>query len=246
MEEEKNYEFEQDGDSDLYVESGTVSRFISKAIGWMVIFLGVTALSAYIVSNTIIIKLVLHDSITFFILFAAKLGIVFYLSRNIHSLKPLTAKILTLTLSILFGVTLSSLFFVGIMDLVILALILTLVSFSIMAIYGYFTKNDLSSLSSILINGLMFLFIVGIAQIFIVKMDQFELLIASFGALLFMVYTAYDIQKIKKTAIRYGYMEDDELESYAIIGALELYLDFLNLFRYILRILILLSRKNKK
>ena len=132
--------------------------------------------------------------------------------------------------SVLTGITLSV---IG----VLYAFAGTVVLFTVLAIYGYVTKEDLSKYRSILIVGLISLLIMGVINIFL-QSDGLMWITSMLGVVVFIVFTAYDVNRIKNNVIAYALEEDTSiLDKIEIHGALALYLDFVNLFLYILRIL---------
>lgn len=146
-------------------------------------------------------------------------------------------KVMLLIYSILNGITLSVIGLVYHLDSIIFAFLGTVVLFAVLSVYGFVTKENLSKLSSILFSGLIALIVMGILNIFL-KSDTLMWVSSFLGVGIFMVFVAYDINRIKNNVIDYAINEDSTiLERIEIVGALELYLDFINLFIYILRIL---------
>ncbi len=164
----------------------------------------------------------------------------FILAMALSSLVYKANKIILLVMlyaySVLTGATLS---FVGLVYTplsVISILGATVVLFTVLSIYGYITKQDLTNLSSLLFGGLIALVIVGVINIFL-KNSMLDLMLSFAGVAIFIVYTAYDTNKIKNNIKALAYSGDTEiLDKVAIIGAFSLYLDFINLFIYLLRL----------
>ena len=146
-------------------------------------------------------------------------------------------KMIFLVYSVLTGITLSAIGAIYDPYAIITAFTGTIVLFTVLAIYGYVTKEDLSKYRSILIVGLIALIIMGGINLFI-QSDGLMWISSMLGVVVFIVFTAYDVNRIKNNVIAYALEEDASiLDKIEIHGALALYLDFVNLFLYILRIL---------
>ena len=146
-------------------------------------------------------------------------------------------KMIFLVYSVLTGITLSAIGAIYDPYVVIAAFTGTVVLFTVLAIYGYVTKEDLSRYRSILIVGGISLVIIGIINIFL-QSDRLMWISSMLGVAVFIVFIAYDVNRIKNNVIAYALEEDTSiLDKIEIHGALALYLDFVNLFLYILRIL---------
>jgi len=166
-------------------------------------------------------------------LIIVELGLVFVLSLAINKLNPAVATALFYAYAVLNGVTLSPIFFVYTSSSIALTFFVTSGVFLAMSIYGYTTKRDLTKLGSFLIMALIGLIICSIVNIFWAN-STMDWIISFAGVLIFIGLTAWDTQKIKEMA-----QETDEMNAgkLATIGALSLYLDFINLFLYLLRFL---------
>lgn len=237
MSRDNEMRFEYDEENNAYLESGTVSSFISQSLMWMAGGLFITGAVAFFTSRSEFMLSLIFSPL-FVVLIAVKFILVFGISSRISSMSTGSAKLLYITYAVLNGFIFSSLFFEDV-DLLITALGFTTLGFTVMSVYGYTTRSDLSKLRHILMAGLIFLIFALILQL-IFRMEEAEFIIGCIGALLFMAFVAYDIQKLKRIAKR---SSGADLNKYAVIGALELYLDFLNLFLYILRILKSNSKK---
>ena len=168
------------------------------------------------------------------VLLVAQLVVVMVLSARIHKIQVGTAYALFFAYSILTGVTFSAIFLAYDLGPVLLAFGMTGLYFGGMALYGHFARTDLSRIRPILTGGLICLIVFGVLSLFL-PMGAFERLMCLAGIGIFMGFTAYDTQKIKAFYNYYsGYPE--MLEKASIFSALELYLDFINLFLYLLRI----------
>ena len=164
----------------------------------------------------------------------APLALVFFLSFRIHSMSVSTAQTTFWGYAALLGVSLSSIFLVYTGASITQTFFITATTFGAMSLYGYTTKKDISSWGSFLFMGLIGLIIASIVNIFMAS-SALSFAISAIGVLVFTGLTAYDTQKIKES-----YYEGDDSDTAgrkAIIGALELYLDFVNLFLMLLRLL---------
>ena len=170
---------------------------------------------------------------TFWILFIAELGMVFTLSARIMRLSLPTATLLFIAYSAVNGVMLSAIFLVYTMQSITSAFFVTAATFGAMSLYGYFTKSSLDGLGKYLTMGLVGLIIAIAVNIFLHN-GILNLIISSVAVVLFTILTAYDTQKIK---IMLALQPDagEAAQRVALLGALSLYLDFINLFIYILQ-----------
>ena len=165
----------------------------------------------------------------YLIFWIIELVVVLVLSLKIRSLNPLTAKILFIAYSGLTGLTLSSIFILYDIMSIVYVFAITAGLFLIFGLIGYFTKMDLSRLGTYLIMALLGIIIASIINIF-VDSETFDLGLCIVGIVLFLVYIVYDVQMLKRNM--YGIDNEDNL---AIYSALQLYLDFINLFIRLLR-----------
>lgn len=209
------------------------NKIFSKVFMWMFIGLALTFITALYVSTQENIFYNIFSGSTYLLLIIAQIGAVIYLSARINKMSTETAKIVFIVYSILTGLTFSSIFIAFDMELIIYAFGITSLIFMIFSVIGYTTNIDLSKMSTYLFVGLIILILGSIMGSFI-NISSLDLYMIIFGILLFIGFIAYDIQKIKNMSRR---IENEE--KLAIYGALQLYLDFINLF---VRILSLLSR----
>lgn len=174
------------------------------------------------------------------ILVIAELAMVFSISLLINKMSSSLARVLFLAYSLLNGVTLSTIGYIYAPQVVIYAFTVTLVIFIVTAIYGYTTQEDLSSYRRFFTIALISLIILSIINIFM-KVGMLEWVITIAGVVIFTGLIAYDVNRIKFLSYQLADGDNDIIEKMGIIGALTLYLDFINLFIYILRIF---GRKN--
>lgn len=212
-----------------------ISSYTAKTFGWM--FLG--TLTTFAVAMAMILTGAIWTLFSIsampFILFAAEIGVVIYLSARISSMSVGMAKGLFFAYAILNGVVFSSIFVAYGLWSALLAFLSASLYFGIMAGFGYFTKTDLSGMRPILVSGLIFLVVVWVISMF-VGLGAFERIVCLIGVAVFLGFTAYDTQKIK--AYHAAFCNDPEMAKKAsIYSALQLYLDFINLFLYIIRII---------
>ena len=209
--------------------------FIGKVYRWMGVGLFLTAITAYFVaSSESMVNMLASNSILFFGLLIAEFGLVIYLSARIQKMSAETATAAFIIYSVLNGITLSLLLLVYTGASVASTFFTTALTFSAMSAYGYFTKRDLTTMGSYLQMGLIGLIIASVINIFWANGTMYWI-ISYVGVLLFVGLTAYDTQKIKKMETMVEGVQ--VTQKMAIMGALTLYLDFINLFLMLLRIL---------
>ena len=201
----------------------------SKIFMWMFIGLLVTFATGYFVSTNENMLISIFSSNLYFILIIAELAVVIFLSARLHKISETTAKISFILYSFLTGLTFSSVFVLYEITSILYVFLVSALVFGIFAVVGATTKIDLSKLGTILLMLLVGIIICSIINMFIGS-EGFDLVICIIGLVVFMLYVAYDMQKIKQLE---NYYEGDKL---AIIGALELYLDFINIFLRLLQL----------
>lgn len=204
------------------------NKIFSKVFFWMFIGLAITFGVGYYVSlNENMLYNVFSKYLWFFLI--AEFIVVIALSAGIRKMQPLTAKILFCVYSFLTGLTFSSIFVVYNITSIVFVFGITSLLFLIFALIGYYTKVDLSKLGVYLLMALLGVIICSIINIF-VGSETFDLGITIVCLLVFIAYIAYDIQIVKRNL----YLIENE-DNLAIYGALELYLDFINIFLRLLR-----------
>lgn len=210
--------------------------FINKVYAWMCLALTVTGFIAFRTAQSqTLLQLVFGNSIILIGLFIVELGIVFWMSKNIAKISSNMAIGLFLLYSALNGLTLSILLLVYTASSVASTFFITAGTFGLMSAYGYFTKKDLTSWGNLLFMALVGLIIASIVNIFWSNPTMYWI-ISYAGVLIFVGLTAYDTQKIKNMSLELD-AESEAGRKGAIMGALALYLDFINLFIILLRIL---------
>lgn len=205
------------------------NKIYSKVYLWLFIGLLVTFLTGIYTSTNVAALSAIFNNGFYWILVIVELGLAIFLSARIHKMSATTARISYLLYTFLTGLTLSSIFIVYKLDSIILVFGITAVLFLIFALIGKTTNLDLSKFGTYLLMMLLGIIICSIINIFLDN-TMFDLVISCISIVIFLGYIAYDVQKIKKLD---GFLTDDNL---AVIGAFELYLDFINIFIDLLRI----------
>jgi FtsH-binding integral membrane protein len=211
------------------------ATFINKVYAWMCLALTVTGFIAYRTAQSeALLGLVFGNSIILIGLIIFELGIVFWMSKNIATISSNMAIGLFMLYSALNGLTLSILLLVYTASSIASTFFITAGTFGAMSIYGYFTKKDLTSWGNLLFMALIGLIIASVINIFLASSTMYWIITYA-GVLIFVGLTAYDTQKIKNMSLQLD-AESEEGRKGAIMGALALYLDFINLFIMLLRI----------
>lgn len=209
---------------------------LKNVYSWMSFALVISGLTAMIVaSNPAILSVVFANNISVLLMFLVQFGLIWFISSRINSISSLTATILFIIYSILTGITLSSVFLVFTQESITSVFFISAGTFAAVSLYGYTTKKDLSSWRSFLFMGLIGIIIASIVNWFM-NSEMLYWIISYAGVLIFVGLTAYDTQKIKQMAYLYGNQGRETTQKIALIGAITLYLDFINLFLYLLRI----------
>ena len=206
-----------------------------KVYTWMALALAITGITAYgVATSPNLLTMIFGSKIAFFGIIIAELALVITLSARLHKLSLTTATLLFVLYSVLNGVTMASIFIVYTMSSIAKTFFICAATFGVMAVYGYTTKRDLSSIGKLLFMALIGLIIATLVNIF-VRSTGFDLIISYVGVLIFVGLTAWDTQKIK-VMLADAQAMDEGAQKIALIGALSLYLDFVNMFLYLLRI----------
>ena len=224
---------------------GGIEMFFQKVFGLMAAAVGVTALTTYIALNTDIIHSLVQFNVlghpvkltaTYYIIAFGALGLSLWAQFRAFSMKPSTAIILLFLYSILIGVSLTPLIFVSEPATILTALVLAIIMFACMALFGYKTVKNLSFLGTFLFMGMIGLILVGIISIFAGPFGVvFNQIICLFGVLIFALFTAYDMQSLKNAYYAVG--NGNQKNQLAVLGALHLYISFVAMFEYILSLL---------
>ncbi len=204
---------------------------------WMALGLLVTAsIALSVASNQSILNAIARNSGSVFIIFIAQIGLVFYLSMRIMRMRAQTAAICFVIYSALNGITMSLILLMYTGASVAATFFITAATFGAMALYGSSTKRNLSKMGSYLFMALIGIIIASIVNIFL-RSSGLYWIISFVGVLLFSGLTAYDTQVICRWSNEMGNASKEDFLRLSILGALKLYLDFINLFLFLLRFL---------
>jgi uncharacterized protein len=215
------------------VDSARVAAFLRGVYWWMFGGLAVTAVVAMAVaSSPAAVSTLVGNKILFFGLIIAELGLVVYLSARVSKLAPSTAGTLFLAYSALNGVTFALILLAYTGASVANAFFVTAGMFGALAVYGSVTKRDLTGMGRFMFMGLVGLVLAGVVSIFW-QNDAMQFVMGVVGVLVFSGLIAYDTQRLRSMALQ---VQGEQAGSYAVVGALSLYLDFINLFLSLLRL----------
>lgn len=223
--------YNNQGYMDMNLKTIASQEVVAKSFLFMVVALIITAVASFTTSPLIAYRMLTGNG--FFILLIAELAIVMVSNWAVSKNNAILAGILFATYSYLTGVTCSILFVAYTTASVTIIFLVTAAIFAIMAIFGLVTKKDLSSAGSILMMGLLGIVIVSFVNLFLLKSSMLDTIICGIGVLVFVGLTAYDTQKIKRLV---AVSNDGNVLTLALMGAFELYLDFINLFLKLLRL----------
>jgi FtsH-binding integral membrane protein len=210
-----------------------VTSFLSKVYLWMFVGLLITAGTAFVVaSSPALVATFILNRMLFWVLAFAQLGLVFYLSARVATMSPTTAAALFMLYSALVGVTTSVILFVYTASSITSTFIVTAGMFGATAIFGTITKRSLAGVGQFMFMGLIGLILASVVGIFW-QNSALQFVISVVGIIVFTGLTAWDAQRLKHMAT---VLPDGQVGSYAVVGALSLYLDFINLFFMLLRL----------
>ena len=211
-----------------------ITAFLRKVYGWMFIGLAVTALVASTVAGSpTLIQHIFSNQFLYIGLILAELGLVFYLSAKVQTLAPNVAMTLFIVYSALNGVTLSFILLVYTGQSIATTFLVTAGMFGAMALYGSTTQRSLAGVGQFFLMGLIGIILASIVGMFWHN-DALQFLITVIGVIVFTGLTAWDAQRLKQMAAT---VPEERTGSYAVVGALSLYLNFINLFLMLLRLL---------
>lgn len=215
-----------------------VNSFIQSVYNWMAIGLALTGgVAFYVASSPSLIQLIFGNQMLFFGLIIGELGLVFYLSARVQKIQASTATALFMLYAALNGATLSFVFLAYTNTSIASTFFICAGTFVACSIYGMVTKRDLTSLGGFMGMGLIGIIIASVINLFI-RSSAMMMVISYIGVLVFVGLTAYDTQKLKHMALTQpAGLDAGVVRKGAIIGALTLYLDFINLFLMLLHIL---------
>ena len=220
-------------DSIIEQTGSRIQTYMSHVYGWMAVGLFLTAFVAWFASNNY--QLVMFLARIMWVLLIAEIGLVFAISGMINRLSGATATTLFMLYSVLNGCTFSIYFLYYTSSSIASVFFITAGMFSALAVYGYTTKRNLSGLGSFLFMGLIGIVIASLVNIFL-HSAPLMWAITYIGVFVFAGLTAYDTQKLKEFGVNLSQDDQNMFRRYVILGALTLYLDFINLFIMLLRI----------
>lgn len=214
----------------------TLGSYTAKTFAWMAFGLLVTFVTAFSFSQSYSYFYFLYrHQYVLYILPLAEVILVLILGARLSRMRVTTARVLFFVYSFINGVTFATIFAVMDVSVIVYVFGLTALFFGILAVIGYFTKTDLSGWRKFLIIGTLFLLAFWVLSMFF-PLQGMERIMCMIGLAIFMLYTAYDTQKIKTFYMEYGENEEMAAKT-SIYCAFQLYLDFINMFLYILRLL---------
>lgn len=212
------------------------NTLVRSVYNWMMLGLFVSGITAFFtIHSESMLQLIYGNPITIWILLIGELGLVFAITGAVGSMSAATASLLFVIFSVLNGLTLSSILLIYTAESISTTFLVTGLTFGATSFYGYVTKKDLTSWGNFLVMGLIGIIIASVANIFW-QNSMFDLMISYIGIVIFVGLTAYDTQKIRRLAETIRTSDSEQFGKAAIIGALSLYLDFVNLFLMLLRL----------
>lgn len=227
---------ETNGLTYVQTKERAITSFFSQVYLWMFLALLITAVAAvYTAQSEQLLMLISGNSLVFYAIIIAEFALVIYISARIEKMSLTMARVALMGYALLNGVTLASIFFVYKIELIGIAFITAAVIYGMMGIIGYTTKQNLSPMASFLFIALLGGFVIMLLNSFIFHSDGLSMLISIGLILVFAGLTAYDHQKLKNYAQTYTGTEEG-MSKMAIYGALQLYLDFINIFLLLLRL----------
>jgi uncharacterized protein len=215
-----------------------VNEFIRSVYNWMAIGLALTGFVAFFVSNSqAMMRLIFGNQLIFFGLIIGELALVFSISARVQKMQASTATSLFLLYAALNGATLSAIFLIYTRSSITSTFFICAATFVASSIYGMATKRDLTAMGQFMFMGLIGIVIASVVNLFI-RSSGMSLIVSYIGVIVFVGLTAYDTQKLRTMALSQpDGLDAGTIRKGAILGALTLYLDFINLFLMLLRIL---------
>lgn len=228
--------FERDNVYQIPQGATVTASFFPKVYGWMTAGLALTALAAlFTLSSQGLLQLVFGNRLVFYGLILGELGLVIALSAAINRISATVATLMFLVYSALNGITFAGIFLVYTQSSIASTFMVTAGTFAAMSLYGSVTRRDLTGWGSFLFMGLIGIVIASVVNIFL-HSEMITWIVSYLGVFIFVGLTAYDTQKLKRIG-EAGFADEESRRKAAILGALTLYLDFINLFLMLLRIM---------
>ena len=230
-------------DRDVYARSGAqtaefdagLRAYMSRVYNMMALGVGLTGVVSYLVSQSPALLNAIFGTPLQWVVFLAPLGLVFYLSARVHKMSAGTAQMFFWIYAASVGLMLSTIFLAYTGASIARVFLITTIMFGSLSLYGYTTKRSLSAMGSFLFMGLIGLIVAMVVNIFL-QSSALYLAISVIGVLIFAGLTAWDTQKIKQTYFLVSH-DGETASKAATMGALSLYLDFLNMFLFLLRLM---------
>ncbi len=221
---------EQENKPFAYSQDAVFSNFMQRVYQWMAMGLALTGLAAFVtISNTSLLRFLLHGGMWVF--FIAEFVLVIWLTRSLQKISVQAATVGFLAFSVLNGITISGIFLVYTSASISATFFITAMTFAGVSVYGWVTRQDLTSIGSFCFMALIGVIVASIVNMFF-HSPVFQWIISYCGVAVFIGLTAYDTQRLK--AIHRSM--SNAPEQLAIVGALMLYLDFINMFLFLLQI----------
>jgi|SRR5689334_22699337 FtsH-binding integral membrane protein len=209
-----------------------ITAFLGRVYAWMFLGLLVTAGTAFAVASSApLIEALILNRLVFWILILGQLGLVVYLSARVDKMSPAVAGALFMVYSATVGITTSVILLAYTGASLFSTFVVTAGMFGALALFGTFTKRSLAGVGQFMFMGLIGLIIASVVNLFVLS-SAVDFVISVVGVLVFTGLTAWDAQRLKEMAVA---LPDGRTGSYAVVGALSLYLDFINLFFFLLR-----------
>ena len=224
-----------DTEEKIVYQTTAFASLMRKVYVWMTLALVITGFTAYgVATSPGVLQLIFGNQILFWGMIIAELALVIGVSAAINRLSLTTATLMFILYSVINGALFSSIFLIYTASSIATVFFITAGTFGVMALIGYTTKTDLTSIGKYLFMALIGLIIATLVNMFI-KSEGFTYILSYIGVLIFVGLTAYDSQKIKQMLLQ-APDAGEGAQKLALLGALTLYLDFINLFIYLLRI----------
>jgi FtsH-binding integral membrane protein len=211
------------------------AAFITRVYAWMTLALSITAFAAYLtISSETLLSIIFGNKIVFYGLIIGELLLVGSLVVAVRKMSPAVATLIFIGYSALNGLTLASIFLIYTAGSIALTFFITAGTFAIMSIYGYTTKADLTKIGNLAFMALIGIILASIVNFFL-ESETLYWIISYLGVAIFVGLVAYDTQKIKEMSYEIDHASDEGKKA-SVLGALTLYLDFINLFLFLLRL----------
>ena len=217
---------------------GGIESYLKRIFGLMAGAVGITALTTFIMLVSGAWTALIHNgglSATYYIIVFAGLALSIWAQVRVFSMKPSTATWMLFLYSVLMGVAITPLVMVSSAISILMAIVLAVVMFICMALFGYKTVKDLSFLGVFLFMGMIGLILVGLVSLFVPLGSTFSTIVCLIGVLVFALFTAYDMQTLKNAYYTLG--NGEQKNQLAVLGALHMYISFIAMFEYILGLL---------